>query len=147
MARTTTRSLRAAVLVPVLVACVLSGRAGEAVATDHRCRAPLEPWAQVELYFGRSLGAEAVVSEEAWQDFLAEVVTPLFPEGLSVIDVAGQFRDEDGGIVREPSKLLILLVPDAAAVAGEIEAIAAAYKDRFDQQSVLQAEHPVCVAF
>ena len=125
---------------------LLGAAAGEAAATE-RCRAPLEPWAQVELYFGRGLGGDAIVSEEAFQDFLAGVVTPLFPDGLSVVDVAGQFRDDEGTIVREPTKLLILLVPDAAEVAPDVETIIAAYKERFDQQSVLHAEQAVCLAF
>ena len=87
------------------------------------------------------------MSEEAFRDFLAETVTPLFPDGLSVVDVAGQFRDDQGTIVREPTKLLIILVPDAAGVAPDVETIVAAYKERFDQQSVLHAEQPVCVGF
>ena len=74
-------------------------------------------------------------------------MTPLFPDGLSVIDVAGQFRADEDTIVREPTKLLILLVPDVAAVATDVETIIAAYKEWFDQQSVLHAEQPVCVAF
>ena len=56
-------------------------------------------------------------------------MTPLFPDGLSVVDVAGQFRDDQGTIVREPTKLLIILVPDAAGVAPDVETIVAAYKD------------------
>jgi hypothetical protein len=87
------------------------------------------------------------VSERAFRRFLAEVVTPRFPDGLSVVDVAGQFRSGSGVIVREPSKLLVILVPDAAAVAKKVGQIIAAYKRRFDQESVLHAEQPVCVAF
>jgi hypothetical protein len=142
----TVRSLRAAVIAPILFLGLLGAEPGEA-AQAIRCRAPLESWTQVELYLGRGLGGDAVVSEEAFQDFLAEDVTPLFPDGLSVIDVAGQFRDSEGTIVREPTKLLILLVPDVASVAPDLETIIAAYKERFDQQSVLHAEQPVCVAF
>jgi hypothetical protein len=138
--------LRAALIAPALFLGLLGPAAGEA-ATALRCRAPLEPWTQVELYFGRGLGGDAVVSEEAFQDFLANDVTPLFPDGLSVIDVAGQFRDSQGTIVREPTKLLILLVPDVAAVAPDVATIVAAYKERFDQESVLHAEQPVCIAF
>jgi hypothetical protein len=142
----TVRSLRAVAVPSILLFGLLSAEASEA-AQAIRCRAPLEPWTQVELYFGRGLGGDAVVSEEAFRDFVAQDVTPLFPEGLSVIDVAGQFRDSAGTIVREPSKLLILLVPDVAAVAPDVDTIIAAYKERFDQQSVLHAEQPVCVAF
>jgi hypothetical protein len=75
------------------------------------------------------------------------VVTPRFPDGLSVLDVTGQFRDSKGGIVREPSKLLVVLVPDASAAAGKVVQIIAAYKKRFRQESVLHAEHPVRVSF
>ena len=125
----------------LLVLGLLSAEASEA-AQAIRCRAPLEPWTQVELYFGRGLGGDAVVSEEAFRDFVAQDVTPLFPDGLSVIDVAGQFRDSEGAIVREPAKLLILLVPDVAAVAPDVGMIIAAYKERFDQQSVLHASNP-----
>jgi hypothetical protein len=139
-------SLRAAAIVAILMPGLLGVEAAEAAAAI-RCRPPLEPWTQVELYFGRGLGGDAVVSQEAFQDFLAEQVTPLFPDGLSVVDVAGQFRDSEGTIVREPTKLLILLVPDAAEVVPDVETIVAAYKERFDQQSVLHAEQPVCVGF
>jgi hypothetical protein len=139
-------SLRAAVISPIVFLSLLSVEAAQAAAAI-RCRPPLEPWTQVELYFGRGLGGDAVVSEEAFQDFLAEQVTPLFPDGLSVVDVAGQFRDSEGTIVREPTKLLILLVPDAAEVVPDVETIVAAYKERFDQESVLHAEQPVCVGF
>jgi Protein of unknown function (DUF3574) len=88
-----------------------------------------------------------VVSEQAFESFIADEVTPLFPDGLSVIDVAGQFQNDEGDIVQEPTKLLILLVPDAAAVASDIEAIVAAYKERFDQERLPHTEQPVCIEF
>ena len=142
----TARSVRAAVIAPILLAGMLSVDAGDAAAMN-QCRPPLEAWTQVELYFGRGLGGDAIVSEEAFEDFLDGIVTPLFPDGLSVVDVAGQFRDSEGTIVREPTKLLIVLVPDADVVAADVETIVAAYKERFDQQSVLHAEQVVCIAF
>ncbi|HEX6141879.1 MAG TPA: DUF3574 domain-containing protein [Geminicoccaceae bacterium] len=138
--------LEASVILPILLLAPVDTAIGEAIAAS-RCRPPLEPWTQVELYFGRGFGADAVVSEEAFERFLSKVVTPLFPAGLSVVDVAGQFRDREGRLIREPTKLLILLVPDAADVAPDVETIAKAYKERFDHQSVLHAEQPVCVAF
>jgi hypothetical protein len=44
-------------------------------------------------------------------------------------------------------RLGVILVPDATAVADEIGQVIRIYKRRFDQESVLHAEHPVCVAF
>lgn len=87
------------------------------------------------------------MTERMFKRFLANEVTPRFPDGLSVIDVAGQFRDDRGRIIREPSKLLVLLVPDRGAAAGKIAAVIDRYKHRFSQQSVLRTERPVCLAF
>jgi hypothetical protein len=129
----------------VLALLITLGTVPAAAAAD--CQAPLEAWTEIDLYFGRNIGAGGTVSEKQFQRFLSEVVTPRFPDGLSVLDVAGQFRGSSGAIVREPSKLLIILVPDAGAAAGKVGQIVRAYKRRFDQESVLHVEQAVCVAF
>jgi hypothetical protein len=112
-----------------------------------RCPAPLEAWDQVELYFGRNMPGGGVVSHTEFRRFLAEIVTPRFPDGLTVLDGVGQFRNGKGRIVREPSKVLVLLVPDSVAVAHKLGNIAAAYKRRFRQESVLHVESEVCLGF
>ena len=43
------------------------------------------------------------VSPQEWTSFLAESVTPRFPQGLTVWQASGQWRGNDGAIVREPS--------------------------------------------
>ena len=64
-------------------------------------------------------------------------MTPRFPDGLSVVDAAGQWRDKTRGrMVREPSKLVIILTADDAPARDKIAAIVAAYKEQFRQQSV-----------
>jgi hypothetical protein len=47
------------------------------------------PMVRTELYFG-------AVPKDQWDNFLARVVTPLFPEGLTWYDVQGQWRAPDG---------------------------------------------------
>lgn len=131
----------------ILGVMMLSVASPAARAQDTTCRPPLEPWTQIELYFGRGVGGGLVVSEIAWRQFLAEEVTPRFPDGLTVVDASGQWRGDDGEIVREPTKLLIVLVPDAEAAEPAIDEIIDAYKDRYEQESVLLAEHRVCIAF
>jgi len=112
------------------------------------CRAPLKAMTQVDLYFGRNIPTGGEVSDAQWRRFLDEVVTPRFPDGLSVLDVSGQWKStRTGAIARERSKLLSIIVPDAAAAAAQFEAIKTAYKQRFRQESVLQAEAAVCAAF
>ena len=113
------------------------------------CRAPLKAMTQVDLYFGRNIpGGGGEVGDAQWRQFLDEVVTPRFPDGLSVLDVYGQWKStRTGAIARERSKRLSIIVPDAAQAAERFEAIKAAYKQRFRQESVLQAEAGVCAAF
>jgi starvation-inducible outer membrane lipoprotein len=53
------------------------------------CRAPLKAMTQVDLYFGRNIPTGGEVSDAQWRQFLDEVVTPRFPDGLSVLDVHG----------------------------------------------------------
>jgi len=72
-------------------------------------------------------------------------VTPRFPDGLSVVDVAGQYKGSSGAISRERSKLLIVIVFEPSTTYGpKVQAVIDAYKDRFHQQSVLRVERAVC---
>jgi acyl-CoA synthetase (AMP-forming)/AMP-acid ligase II len=102
---------------------------------------------KTELYLGLSRRDGTVVSASEWGEFLEAVVTPRFPEGLSVVDVAGQWRDDGGRVCREPSKLLILIHRPGPASDGAIEEIRALYKQRFGQESVLRTDQPVAARF
>jgi hypothetical protein len=110
------------------------------------CPAPLERWTEISLYLGRNIAGIGEVTEYQFRNFLREVVTPRFPDGLTVLDAAGQFRD-GARIIRERTKLLILLVPDAAEVRGKVAAVVSRYKTRFRQQSVLHTENSLCLSF
>jgi hypothetical protein len=122
--------------------------ASAAAAQNLACGAPLEPMAQVELMFGRNIGGRLGVGAAQWSRFLAREVTARFPDGLSVIDAAGQWQDKDRGrVVREPSKLVMIVTADDAAAREKIAAIVAAYKQRFHQQSVGVVTRAVCAGF
>lgn len=112
--------------------------------TAAACRAPLKPATSIELYLGRDRGAAGDVTNAQWASFLNEEVTPRFPSGLSVIDVAGQYREKTGKITRERTKLLIVVVFDAPAHEPKIEAVVAAYNARFHPEGVFRVERPVC---
>ena len=111
-----------------------------------------EGWDQVteyRLYFGRSdaTGSPDAVSDEAWAEFLADTITPRFPDGLTVTDGAGQWRGDAGEILKEQSKVLTLLVwPDDTAQQ-RLNEIAAEYERRFSQESVLLTSTPACASF
>jgi len=135
------------VVVGGLIAIGLFGPA-RAGAQGIACNAPQQSMQQVELMFGRNIGGHLGVSEAAWSRFLAREVTPRFPDGLSVLDAAGQWRDKARGrVVREPSKLVMIVTADDAPARDKIAAIIAAYKEQFHQQSVGVISRPVCAAF
>ena len=71
---------------------------------------------------------------------------PARADGLTVFDGAGQWRGS-GGIVRERSRLLVIWYRPTGRSEADIEAIRAAYKQRFAQESVLRADGVSCVSF
>jgi hypothetical protein len=130
-------------LLPGLLIALLALSACAQPGAPPVCTAPLKPAVQVDLYFGRDKpGGE--VSEAEWAAFLAETVMPRFPDGLSVLNVEGQSREPSGVIVRERSKLLIVVVFDAPAHQVKVGEIVTAYNRRFGQHSVFRTERAVC---
>jgi hypothetical protein len=107
-------------------------------------------WVDTRLYFGLGLAdaPEKGVSEAQWRAFLDKEVTPRFPDGLSVVDVYGQWQGKSQTIPeRLRSKMLIIDYPDTAENRDKIEAIRAAWKQRTGDQSVLRVTVPVDVSF
>ena len=122
-----------------------------AVLTETAKTGAAEFFIRTELFFGRNKPDGTEVSQEEFDDFLSVTITPEFPDGLTVLDAVGQFRDADGNIIREKAKILILLYPSSAKrqSSRKIERIRTAYKDRFNQQSVLRVDDilPARVSF
>jgi hypothetical protein len=90
------------------------------------------------LYFGRSIGDTAVVSDTAWTRFMRDVITPAFPDGATVWDAAGQWRAPDGSQVQERSFVVELAHRVTADVEGRVQRVIDEYKRRFAQQAVLR---------
>lgn len=102
---------------------------------------------KVKLYFGRGKPGGGVVTEEEWLAFLGEEVTPAFPDGLTVLEAQGQWRDAQGRIVKEPSKVLVLFHEDTPARREALTRIVGSYKKKFNQESVLRVSERVHVEF
>jgi hypothetical protein len=122
--------------------------AAPVLAQGLSCNAPQKPMLEISLMFGRNIGGELGVSEELWSEFVASEITPRFPDGLTVDDAVGQWRDtETARIVKEPSKDVRVIVPAGADIQEKIDAIVAAYKQRFHQQAVAVVIRPACASF
>ena len=116
-----------------------------AQSTDCRLGKPQQV---AEMMFGRKIGDRISVSEAAWARFVDREITPRFPDGLTVIDGRGQWRDpERNKIVHEPAKLVQIVLPGKDDDLDRLNAIAEAYKTRFKQQSVGVILRAACVSF
>jgi hypothetical protein len=107
-------------------------------------------WVDTKLYFG--LGPvdhpEQGVSESDWRSFLDREVTTRFPDGLSVLDVYGQWQGKNETVPeRLRSKMLIIDYPDTAENRARIEAIRTAWKQKTGDQSVMRVTEPADVSF
>ncbi|MGK3995623.1 DUF3574 domain-containing protein [Sorangium sp. So ce1024] len=102
---------------------------------------------RTELFFGLDRFDEPPVTQEEWQEFVDTEVTPRFRDGLTQFDIDGQYLASTGELIREDSRLIMLLHDGGQAASDSIEAIREAYKRRFNQESVLRIDEPVCVDF
>jgi len=121
-------------------ACVVS--IGGASAQTLSCTPPQKPMLDVEFLLGRGKASDA-----RWRQFLAREVTPRFPDGLTVYETTGQWRDPQRKIViRERSRVLRIIAADEPTN-DKIAVVAAAYKKQFGQKSVGIVARPACVSF
>jgi len=138
------RKLRFLVPTLLLFASFSVGTAQQALT----CGTGQKPTQVAELLFGRNIGGRLGVTEAKWTRFLAAEVTPRFPDGLSVMDARGQWRDPARNrIVSERSKVVMIALPGTADDEQRLQEIIEAYKTRFRQQSVGLILRPACVSF
>ena len=137
--------MRMAVL--ACLACVLMMAAACGDADAPACPEGTDPFVEHQLFMGRSSESGEVVDDAAWAAFLGETVTPRFPDGLTVLDAQGQWRDSDGLIQHERSKLLVILAPPDGDAMRLIDEVSDEYKRRFNQESVLGVVEDTCVSF
>ncbi len=79
------------------------------------CRGGQKAQQVAELTFGRRIVGHIAVSETQWLQFIDNEITPRFPEGLTVYDASGQWRDPaTKKIVRELSKVVLIVLPGNA---------------------------------
>ncbi len=118
-------------------------------AAPQPCPVGASPATIAEAYFGRNVKGRSPVTDAEWARFMADTVTPAFPDGLTVLDGTGQWLNAAGRISREDSKVLLLVLPgqDKATATARLAPVTAAWKTRFAQESVLTVFRAGCAAF
>jgi hypothetical protein len=132
---------------PTALAVLLALVSNIAGAQSNTCHPPQEPRQVAELLFGRKIGDRIGVSAAQWARFVDREISPRFPDGLTVLDAQGEWRDRERKIVHEPSKVVEIVLPGKDDDTEQLAAIAAAYKTQFHQQSVGIVVRAACVSF
>lgn len=107
-----------------------------------------ETWVRTELFFGTDKPGPDVTDYQ-FNRFVDDTVTPRFPDGLTVLAGNGQWKGENGKVIKERSKVVVILYPvdGADASSKKIEEIRDAYEKKFQQESVLRADSTEQVSF
>ncbi len=90
------------------------------------------------LHFGLRMPHGHQVDAAMWDGFLADEVTPRFPDGFTALEARGQWRGAAGATVREPSRVLEIVHDGDDGANAAIDAVIERYKRRFAQESVLR---------
>jgi hypothetical protein len=101
-----------------------------------------------ELFFGRNVKGRDPLSDAEWAEFAAQSITPNFPDGFTVFDGEGQWRNpQTGKIAGDRTKILLVAARREPDLAQRLSAVIDAYKARFHQQSVGVITRDSCASF
>lgn len=141
------RESRCSAAIVLAGAALLVSVAGFAAVATPDGRAGCSEQVDERLFFG--LGTkDGVVTDGAWSAFLAGVVTPRFPTGLTVVDAYGQWAtDEASRVSSEPTRVLEIAHDGTSGSQRRVDEIVAIYQHRFGQESVMRARSRVEVCF
>jgi hypothetical protein len=141
------RAVTSKIAAVVLVAASLGGCASLEFGGPG-CPKGEQPMRTAQLFFGQNIGGKPGVTDAEFRKFVDEELTPRFPQGLTVLDGGGQWKGPDQKLIRESSKVVVLVLPLYSLAAGfKLNEVRDAYKQRFRQDSVLLVTQRACVAF
>jgi len=104
-------------------------------STEHEAKS--NQWFSTEIYFGRNIPAGGEISEQQFTEFLSNEVTPAFPAGMTVYDAYGQMQHSDREIVKQKTKVVVLVHKNSKADDDAINKIITAYRSKFRNPQVM----------
>ncbi|MEM8797049.1 MAG: DUF3574 domain-containing protein [Pseudomonadota bacterium] len=103
-------------------------------------------WQETKIFFGLSKSSREAISRRAVDAFVQEEIVRAFPDGFTLVETTGYWRGDDSSeTFYENGLMLVLLHPKTTESTGKIDALATAFRARFEQQSVLIATQPSSV--
>ncbi|PSJ73226.1 DUF3574 domain-containing protein [Sphingobacteriales bacterium UPWRP_1] len=102
---------------------------------------------RTELYFGLAKPDGTYITEKDWQVFADSVITPAFSEGSTIINGSGQWLGNNGRLISEPSKVVIVFSKMSKKQSRKIEQVRQQYKTLFKQEAVMRVDEKMRVGF
>jgi hypothetical protein len=128
----------------IILALALAGCASVGAPT---CPAGQERLRTAQLFFGQNIGGKPGVSDADFRKFVDDELTPRFPDGLTILNGGGQWRGSESQLIREASKVVVIVLPTNGDANTRLDAVRDAYKQRFQQEAVLLVTQASCVSF
>ena len=97
-------------------------------------------WIKSELYFGAQIANGSLISPEAWAKFLEQVITPAFPDGLTVVQALGQMRGSNGVIRQQPTWVVVILRPKGSLEDQQIRSVINNFRSRFKGAELMRVD-------
>lgn len=118
--------------------------AGCATAPKPACPAGQSLVWTAQIFLGGK--APGRISDRDLRAFVDQEVTPRFPDGVTVVDGGGQWKGDDNQLIREAAKVVLIVLPPRRDAQAQVDAVRAAYRARFRQETVVLTPPPACVA-
>jgi hypothetical protein len=131
----------------VVVIAGCAGRASPSTSPSPTCAIGDTALVREVLYFGRNRPGGGTVTDEEWQGFLDQVLTPRFPAGLTVVAATGQWKGKSGLVEQERSEVVTVFHSGDEAARRAVMEVVVEYKRRFRQEAVLRERMPTCARF
>jgi hypothetical protein len=131
----------------VVVIAGCAGRASPSTSPSPTCAIGDTALVREVLYFGRNRPGGGTVTDEEWQSFLDQVLTPRFPAGLTVVAATGQWKGKSGLVEQERSEVVTVFHSGDEAARRAVMEVVVEYKRRFRQDAVLRERMPTCARF
>lgn len=104
-------------------------------------------WTKYEVCLGLTRDhGQIEITEEEFNAFLIQEIMPRFNDGFTIYDTQGFWQGGARGYT-EKSKVFMVVAPTTQENREKITAIMKAYKEQFEQESVLEILSPVQVTF
>lgn len=95
-----------------------------------------------EIYFGSRAADGQTVEEQAWDAFVAQVVAPRFPAGLTIVDARGR---SGANVALDRVRVLVVVHPNSPEAQARLAEVKAEFRKRFGSAGIFHTDQPVRV--